>query len=98
MNIDKIGQKGMEAYIPETKAAGERAAPQVAREAVKNEQDAVSISKAARELQEARKAVQDAPDMRQAKVEAIKKQVQDGTYQVPMEALVEKLMSLFKAG
>ncbi len=96
MNIDKVGQRGMEAYIPETRAAAEKIAPAASKEIAKTEQDKVSISQAARELQEAQKAVQSAPEVREDKVAALKKQIQEGTYQVPEEALVEKLMSVFR--
>ncbi|MDA8189245.1 MAG: flagellar biosynthesis anti-sigma factor FlgM [Dehalococcoidales bacterium] len=99
MNIDKAGPKAIEAYVQKTQAASEKAPPQAAAEVKKaNQQDEVSISKAARELQEAQKAIQSAPDVREAKVAAIKKQLQEGTYNVPAEALVEKLLSVFKSG
>lgn len=96
MNIDKIGQRGMEAYAPETKPAAEKAPPTLTKELAKAEQDKVSISEAARELQEAQKAVQAAPDVREDKVAELKKQIQQGAYKIPEEAVVEKLLSVFK--
>ncbi|MCL4533658.1 MAG: flagellar biosynthesis anti-sigma factor FlgM [Bacteroidetes bacterium] len=98
MNIDKVGQRGIEVYTPETKAAAEKVPPAMTKEAAKAGQDGVSISTAARELQEAQKAVQAAPDVREDKVAEIKRQIQQGSYNIPEEAVVEKLMSVFKGG
>lgn len=100
MNIDKIGQKAVEAYVQKTQTSGiEKLPGQASHEAKKPEQqDEISISTAAREMQEARKAVEDAPDVREDKVAAIKKQIQEGTYRVPAEAVVEKLLSVFTEG
>lgn len=98
MNVDKVGKQAIEAYLQKTPAAGEKAPSQSAKAVPKPGGDDVSISSAARDLQEAQKAVQNAPDVRQEKVAAIKKQVQEGTYHVPAEALVDKLLSVFKDG
>ncbi len=97
MNIDKIGQKGIEAYVQKTQSDGERVLPPSAREVARPEKDDVSISETAKELQEAQKAVRSAPDIREERVAAIKKQIQDGTYQVHAEAVVEKLLSVLKS-
>lgn len=98
MNIDKVGQKAVDAYVQKSQTASEKAQSVAARELKKQERDEVSISKGARELQEAQNAVQAAPDVREAKVAEIKKQIQEGTYNVSTEALVSKLLSLFKGG
>lgn len=96
MNIDKIGQKAVDAYVQKTQSSGVNKVPsQGTNEVKKSDQDAVSISQAAKEMQEVQKAVQDAPDVREDKVAEIKKQIQDGTYRVPAEAVVEKLLSIF---
>ncbi len=96
MNIDKIGQKAVDAYVQKTQSSGVNKVPsQGTNEVKKSDQDAVSISQAAKEMQEVQKAVRDAPDVREDKVAEIKKQIQDGTYRVPAEAVVEKLLSIF---
>ncbi len=96
MNIDKIGQRAIEAYTQKTQPAGADKTPsQEAKDAKKSDLDEVSISRAAREMQEVRSAVQNAPDVREDKVAAIKKQIDEGTYRVPAEAVVEKLLSVF---
>ena len=96
MNIDKIGQNAVDAYVQKTQSSAvNKAASQGTNEVKKSDQDAVSISQAAKEMQQIQKAVQDAPDVREDKVEAIKKQIHDGIYSVPTEAVVEKLLSIF---
>jgi negative regulator of flagellin synthesis FlgM len=54
--------------------------------------DSVSLSDSARTLATARAAVQQAPDVRDAKVTAIKQRVDDGTYNVPANVLARKLI------
>lgn len=98
MNVEKVGPKAIEAYVQKTQAATDKVPPQTAKEVTKPAQDEVTISKQAREMQEAQKAVQNAPDIRQEKIASIKKQIQEGTYNVPAEAVVDKLLSIFKNG
>jgi len=54
--------------------------------------DSVEISERARELARAKQAVEAAADIRTDKVAALKKQIADGTYNVPAEALADKLL------
>ena len=54
--------------------------------------DAVSLSDQAKSLAAARKAVHEAPEVRQEKVEAIRQAIADGTYQVSARELARKLI------
>jgi len=54
--------------------------------------DSVEISEQARELARAQQAVEAAPDVRADKVAELKKQIEEGTYNVPAEALADKLL------
>ena len=54
--------------------------------------DEASLSSEARELLKARRAAQDAPDVRAELVAELRRQVQDGSYQVDEEALARRLM------
>lgn len=56
------------------------------------ESDSVEISDRARELARLQQAVEDAADVRADKVAKIKKQVETGTYSVPIELLAERLL------
>ena len=60
---------------------------------VSTSKDTLNISDFAKELQVAKKAVQNAPDIRQAKVEEIKKQMEAGTYNVTAAQLADHLLS-----
>ena len=82
MSIDRIaGQDAARGYIQTADAA--RAA---------NAAAAVTVSDDARSLAAAREAVRKAPDTREEKVAAIKRQVESGTYQVAAHVLARKLM------
>jgi negative regulator of flagellin synthesis FlgM len=94
MNVEKLGQKAIEAYVQKTRGTSEKPATSTAKETVKPGQDQVSISKAARELQEAQKAVESVPDIREDKVADIKKRINDGTYSISAESLADKLLPL----
>jgi len=56
--------------------------------------DSVEISERARELARAQQAVEASPDVREDKVAELKKQIEDGTYNVPAEALADKLLDM----
>jgi len=58
---------------------------------VQREEDQVILSAEARELRRLRQAVEELPDI-QAKVEAIRQAVADGTYQIPEDQLIERLL------
>jgi negative regulator of flagellin synthesis FlgM len=54
--------------------------------------DSVEISERASELARAKQVVEAAPEVRADKMAALKKQIADGTYDVPAEALADKLL------
>ena len=54
--------------------------------------DGTSLSSAAQELLKARRAVQDAPDVRSDLVAELRRQIQAGTYQVDARAIARKLL------
>lgn len=54
--------------------------------------DTVEISKQAKELQVAKNAVKQSPDIRQEKVEAIKRQMATGTYDVSNKEVASKIV------
>lgn len=56
----------------------------------------VSLSSDALALQRALKAVQEAPDVRDDLVQAIRAKLEDGAYQVDADALAERLLSRLK--
>lgn len=59
---------------------------------VNNDKDSLAISDHARELQIAKKAVKNAPDVRMDKVNDIKKRLESGTYNVSAEEVADKIV------
>ncbi len=57
--------------------------------------DSVEISSFGRDLQIAKQAVAQAEDVREEKVQELKSSMANGTYNVPMSALADKLLNGF---
>lgn len=60
-----------------------------------NKDDKLEISQAGKDINVAKKAIAEAPDVRAERVEMIKKQMAEGTYNVSMEAVADKILSGF---
>ena len=54
--------------------------------------DTVNISDAAKEIQEVRKELDNVPDVRADKVEQLKNQIENGTYEIKSEEIAEKML------
>ncbi|MBQ5558375.1 MAG: flagellar biosynthesis anti-sigma factor FlgM [Lachnospiraceae bacterium] len=61
----------------------------------KVDSDKVEISQYGKDIATAKKAVAEAPDMRMDRVNAIKEQIQNGTYSVSDEQLADKILANF---
>ncbi len=55
----------------------------------------VSLSKASKEVQMARNAMESEPDIRLEKVQGISERINSGSYEVNHEKTAEKMMSIF---
>ena len=60
----------------------------------KSRKDEFVISSRAAEVQRITKLADDAPDMRQEKIDAIKKQIDAGTYKVPASSVAKSIVNL----
>ena len=60
--------------------------------------DGTSLSSAAQELLKARRAVQDAPDVRSDLVAELRRQIQAGTYRVNDRAIARRLLPALDLG
>ena len=60
--------------------------------------DKLEISQAGKDINVAKKAIKESPDVRGDKIEAIKKQMAEGTYSVSTEALADKILDGFMGG
>ena len=58
--------------------------------------DKLEISSFGKELQIAKQALKDAPDVREDKVASVKSRLQDGTYEVSGEKFADKLLGLYR--
>ena len=92
MEIDKNQGIQVDAYVNQVheKKQADQAAERAKESAVKT--DTVVISDAANRIHEARAKLDEIPDVREEKVAELKKQIQDGTYQVDTEKTAEKLL------
>ncbi len=54
--------------------------------------DEATLSQEARLLQRVRRAIDEVPDVREDKIAALRQQIQDGTYQINEEALIDALL------
>ena len=54
--------------------------------------DTVNISDAAKEIQEVREELDNIPDVRADKVEQLKNQIENGTYEIKSEEIAEKML------
>ncbi len=92
MEINKNQGVQVDAYVNQVqdKKQADQAADRAKESAVKT--DTVVISDAAKRIQEARAQLDEIPDVREDKVAELRKQIQDGTYQVDAEKTAEKLL------
>lgn len=58
-----------------------------------NKKDAYEISQSAKDYQVAKKAVAEAPDIREDKVAGLKEALASGTYNVSSQEIAEKILS-----
>ncbi len=61
-----------------------------------SQSDKLEISQFAKDYQVAKKALASVPDVRQDKVDDVKKRMENGTYNVSNEDFAEKLLESFK--
>ncbi|MGF7059777.1 flagellar biosynthesis anti-sigma factor FlgM [Brassicibacter mesophilus] len=81
-NIDKIVQ----AYKRQDAKKGVKEAGRLTKK------DQLSLSEKAKEYQAAMNALKDTPDVRTEKVEAIKHQIETGTYKVDASKIAQKML------
>lgn len=62
----------------------------------KSEEDTiVNLSQRSKEVQKAEKAIESEPDIRSEKVQAIKNEIENGTYKIDYEKTAEKMLKAF---
>jgi len=76
--------KRTQAAAPYEKAQGQT---------IQREGDQVTLSSEAQEMRRLHEAVEELPDV-QVKVDAIRQAVEDGTYQIPEDQLIDRLIGI----
>lgn len=60
--------------------------------------DKLEISQTGKDIAVAKKAISEAPDVREDKVESIKRQMAEGTYSVSLEDVADKMLDSMNDG
>jgi negative regulator of flagellin synthesis FlgM len=95
MKISDIHQQANTAqYVNQTNSPNAPDKPQPSREPEdkSSSQDKVELSVQSKEMQKIYDLLQTAPDVRDEKVSALKKSIQEGQYQIDSEAVADKMI------
>jgi negative regulator of flagellin synthesis FlgM len=107
MEVNKIGgPRAIQVYqqnvnrVEDSKAlnaeqaqrVGSNESSKAAEHSRRTQSDKVQLSAEAKELQKAKDIVSKAPDVREEKVEELKRQIKFGTYQVTAEQVADKIL------
>lgn len=88
MRIDAYNQVNQLQSVSKTKKSVNQAAAKT-----KSSKDQVSFSTFGRDLQIAKSALKNVPDVREDKVSALKEQMEAGSYKLSGDSFAEKIMS-----
>ena len=91
INANRVAQQVAQLYGQRSQSV-ENGSAKSGRVGSASTRDEVQLSEEARALQQLATAAAQAPDVDEARVEALRQQVEAGTYEVPIEALVNKLL------
>jgi len=99
MSIDKVMRNLFAISVYRTQRVREGGAAGVAREGTAastkaQKPDVVALSDRVREVQKVRDRLDSVPEVREERVQTLQRQVQSGTYQVPVEDLASRLLNL----
>ena len=96
INPQRPPEVGQEAYLrvqkPEGKEAIERSGRSEKSAQKGHLQDRVQLSEKAKKVEHLHRAVDAVPEVRQEKVQALKRAIQEGTYQVDAERIAQKML------
>lgn len=92
MEIHNNQSIGIDAYVNQVHEKNKVDAPENKPEKAAVKSDTVVISDAARRVQEARRQLDEIPDVREDKVAQLRNQVQNGTYEIDAEKIAGKMI------
>ena len=83
---------GIDAYVNQVQDKNKIGNPDNNSEKTAKKADTVVISDAAKRVQEARKQLDDIPDVREEKVSRLRNQIQNGTYEINADKIAGKMI------
>lgn len=92
MEIHNNQSIGIDAYVNQVHDKNKVDTPEQKPEKTAVKSDTVVISDAARRVQEARKQLDEIPDVREDKVAQLRSQIQNGTYEMDAEKIAGKMI------
>ncbi len=92
MEIDGNQGIGIDAYVNQVQDKNKVGTPDNKHEKTAVKTDTVVISDAAKRVQEARRQLDDIPDVREDKVAQLRGQIQNGTYEINADKIAGKMI------
>ncbi len=92
MEIDGNQGIGIDAYVNQVQDKNKVGTPDSKAEKTAMKTDTVVISDAAKRVHEARKQLDEIPDVRADKVSQLKSQIQNGTYEINADKIAGKMI------
>ena len=92
MQIEKNNAIHIDAYVNQVQDKNKAAASGEKPEKTAPLTDTVVISDTAKRIQEARKQLDEIPDIREDKVAQLKRQIKNGTYEMNAEKIADKMI------
>ncbi len=83
---------GIDAYVNQVQDKNKVGTPDNKPEKTAVKADTVVISDAAKRVQEARRQLDDIPDVREDKVSQLRSQIQNGTYEINADKIADKMI------
>ena len=92
MEIDGNQGIGIDAYVNQVQDKNKVGSPDNKPEKTAVKADTVVLSDAAKRVQEARRQLDDIPDVREEKVLQLRSQIQNGTYEINADKIAGKMI------
>ncbi len=92
MEIHNNQSIGIDAYVNQVHDKNKIDAPENKPQTMSAKSDTVVISDAARRIQDARRQLDEIPDVREDKVAQLRNQIQNGSYEIDAEKIAGKMI------
>ena len=92
MEISDKNPVSINPYVKQIRQNESSAGPDRQKDRSVSGEDNVELSRAAGELKRTRKVLEEVPDVRQEKIERIKNQIENGTYEIKSDKIADKMV------